>query len=79
MAKKPIALQCLSPWLHLTPTRHQTYRTRWRSDWTPVWITLLLISLLAVFANLFPPIDALQKVEPAVQDGTIGQQALFGK
>ena len=28
MARTPMALQSLSPWLHLTPTRHQPHRTR---------------------------------------------------
>ena len=50
MARTPIALQGLSPWLHLTSTRHQARRTRWRTDRTPIWIVLLLMSILAVFS-----------------------------
>ena len=78
MARAPIALQSLSPWLHLTSTRHQDHRTRWRSNWTPIWIVLLLMSILAVFSLLFPPIDSLERVEQAVQNGKREQPPVFG-
>ena len=54
MARTLIALQSLYPWLHLTSTRHQLHRTRWRRDGTPMWIVLLLISILTVFLALPP-------------------------
>ena len=69
MARTPIALQSLYPWLHLTSTRHQTHRTPWRSDWTPIWIVLLLMSILAVFALMFPPIDSFEQAEQRTQKG----------
>lgn len=78
MARTPIALQSLSPWLHLTSTRHQAHRTRWRSDWAPIWIVLLLMSILAVFSLLFPPIDLLERAEQAVQNGKSEQPPVFG-
>lgn len=78
MARTPIALQSLYPWLHLTPTRHQTHRTRWRSDWTPIWTVLLLMSMLAVFSLLFPPIDSLKQGEHAAQNGKSEQHPVFG-
>jgi len=78
MARTPIALQSLYPWLHLTSTRHQTHRTRWRSDWTPIWIVLLLMSILAVFSLLFPPIHSLEQAEQATQNGKSEQQLVFG-
>ena len=78
MARTPIALQSLYPWLHLTSTRHQTHRTPWRSDWTPIWIVLLLMSILAVFSLLFPPIDSLEQAEQATQNGKSEQQLVFG-
>jgi len=78
MARKPIALQSLSPWLHLTSTRHQTHRTRWRGDWRPIWILLLVMSILAVFSLLFPPIHSLERAAPAAKSGNSEQLPVFG-
>jgi hypothetical protein len=78
MAKTSVALQSLSPWLHLTSTRHQIHRTRWRGDWAPIWIVLLLMSILAVFSLLFPPIDLFERSEQAAQNGKSEQQPVFG-
>jgi len=79
MARTRIALQSLYPWLHLTSTRHQPYRTRWRSDWTPIWIVLLLMSILAVFPLLFPTIDSLEQAEHAAQNGNSKQHPLVSR
>jgi hypothetical protein len=78
MARTPIALQSLYPWLHLTSTRHQTRRTPWRSDWTPLWIMLLLMSILAVFSLLYPPVDSLEQAERGGHNGKSEQQPVFG-
>ena len=66
------------PRLHLTSTRHQTHRTQWRSDWTPIWIVLLLMSILAVFSLLFPPIDSFERAEQATQNGKSEQLPVVG-
>jgi len=78
MARTPIALQSLSPWVHLTSTRHQARRTRWRPDRTPIWIVLLLMSILAVFSLLFPPVDSLERAEQAAQNGHSEPLPVFG-
>ena len=59
--------------LQLRSTPHQS---QWRSDWTPLWVVLLLISILAVFSMLLPPIDALERAERTVRDGASDQQSL---
>ena len=78
MARTPMALQSLSPWLHLTSTRHHAHRTRWRTDRTPIWIVLLLMSILAVFSLLFPPSDSPERAEQAAQNKTSEPLPVFG-
>ncbi len=65
-----------SLWLQLRSTRRRPRQSQWRSDWTPLWVVLLLISILAVFSMLLPPIDALERAERTVRDGASDQQSL---
>jgi len=41
-------------------------------------MVLLLMSILAVFSLLFPPIDLLERAEQAVRNGKSEQPPVFG-
>lgn len=58
-----------SLWLQLRSTRRKPQRPQWRNDWAPVWILLLLMTVLALFSIFIPSNDA---VERAIQ--TIDRQ-----
>lgn len=68
-----------SLWLQRRSTGQKTRRPQWRSDWTPVWMLLLLVSILAFFSMILPLNDAVERAEQAAQNTTIHQQApVFG-
>ena len=49
-----------SLWLQLRTTK-RTRRRRWRSDWTPLLVSLLLFSLLLIFYTTIPSDDASEQ------------------
>ena len=63
-----------SLWLQVRSTRRKSCRTQWRSDWTPIWILLLLMSILTFFSVIMPSNDAIEKAKEADQIGTEGRQ-----
>ena len=60
-----------SLWLQLRSSRsRKSRRHRWRSDWTPLWIPLLLISILAFGYVIMLSIDGGESVEQSAQKET---------
>lgn len=51
-----------SLWLQLRNTKRRR-RLRWRSDWTLIWMFLLLLALVVVFYALLPSNDAAAQIE----------------
>jgi len=62
-----------SLWLQLRSTRRK-HRPRWRSDWTPLWISLLLFSVLLIFYAIMPSNDATEQAEQAARKETVLQK-----
>lgn len=60
-----------SLWLQLRHTNRT--RPRWRSDWTPLWISLLLFSVLAIFYVMMPSNEAVEQAAQAAQQETVIQ------
>ena len=58
-----------SLWLQLRTTKRKR-RHRWRSDWTPLWVVLLLFSLLLIFYATMPSNDAPEQAKEASQQET---------
>jgi len=65
-----------SLWLQLRSSKRKSRRSQWRSDWMPVWILLVLMSILGLAFLTMPSIDVIERVEQAVQSGTISQPLL---
>ncbi len=42
---------------------HRKRPPRWRSDWTPVWVSQLLLSLLSIFYAVMPSNDAAEQAK----------------
>ena len=51
-----------SLWLQLRSTKAKRH-PRWRSDWTPVWVSLLLFSVLLIFYAAMPFNDAVEQAK----------------
>ena len=51
-----------SLWLQLRSTKRKRH-SQWRSDWTPVWVSLLLFSVLLIFYAIIPFNDAAEQAE----------------
>ena len=58
-----------SLWQQLRTTKG-TRRRRWRSDWTPLLVFLLLFSLLLIFYATMPSNDAPKQANQASQQET---------
>ena len=54
-----------SLWLQLRNTKRR--RLRWRSDWTLLWMFLLLLAVVLVFYALLPSNDAAAQIEHTAQ------------
>lgn len=68
MAISPTASRGLYPWVHLRSTQLRARRPQWRSDWEPVWMLLLLISILGLFSFIMPANDSIEMAKQAVQN-----------
>ena len=51
-----------SLWLQLRTTKRKR-SPRWRSDWMPVWVSLLLFSVLLIFYAIMPFNDAAEQAK----------------
>lgn len=51
-----------SLWLQLRNTKRER-RLGWRSDWTLLWVFLLLMALVLVFYAMLPSDDAAAQIE----------------
>jgi hypothetical protein len=59
-----------SLWLQLRNTKLKR-RLPWRSDWTPVLILLLILSVIGIFYVMMPSNDAVERAEQAAQEETV--------
>ncbi len=58
-------------------TRFRNRRPRWRSDWEPVWILLLMMSILGLFSMFAPVNPPLETV--VLPPSTVGhEQTMLG-
>ncbi len=55
-----------SLWLQLRSTRRKPQRPQWRSDWAPVWILLLLMTILALNSVFMPSNDAVERATQTI-------------
>ena len=68
-----------SLWLQLLSSKPKHRRPRWRSDWTPLWVPVLLFTILALVYGVMPSNDAIEKTEQAAQKERVLQESpLFG-
>ena len=51
-----------SLWLQLRSTKRKRH-PRWRSDWMPVWVSLLLFSVLLIVYAIMPFNDAAEQAK----------------
>ena len=61
-----------SLWLQLRNTKRKR-RPRWRSDWTPLWVSLLLFSVVAIFYVMMPSHDGVEQAEQAARQEAVLQ------
>ena len=64
-----------SLWLQLRSTKRKHRRPRWRGDWTPLWVLLLLSSILALSYVIMPSNDSIERAEQAAQKVTVLQES----
>jgi len=66
-----------SLWLQLRSTRRKPQRPQWRSDWAPVWILLLLMTILALNSVFVPSNDAVERATQTIdrQPAVVGALA----
>jgi hypothetical protein len=66
-----------SLWLQLRSTRRKPQRPQWRSDWAPVWILLLLMTILALNSVFMPSNDAVERATQTIdrQPAVVGALA----
>lgn len=64
-----------SLWLQLRSTKRKYRRPRWRSDWTPLWVLLLLLSILALSYVIMPSNDAIERADQGAQKVTVLQES----
>ena len=57
-----------SLWLQRRSSRQAVRRARWRSDWTPIGLVLLLLGLLILLSVLLPTNEAVERVKQAAED-----------
>jgi len=62
-----------SLWLQRRSARRRARRARWRSDWTPLGMLLLLISFLILILLFMPSNDGVERAKETVHNA-IGQQ-----
>ena len=64
-----------SLWLQLRSTKRKHRRPRWRGDWTPLWVLLLLSSILALSYVIMPSNDAIERADQGAQKVTVLQES----
>lgn len=64
-----------SLWLQLRSTKSKRPHSRWRSDWTPFVVPLVLLSLLALIYVMMPSNDAIENAKQAAQKETVVQES----
>jgi hypothetical protein len=68
-----------SLWLQRRSGLRPVRRVRWRSDWTPVGLIVLLVALLIALSLFLPGNKAVERVEQAAQaDHTIQLPPVVG-
>ena len=66
-------------WLQLLSSKRKHRRPRWRGDWTPLWVPVLLFTILALAYVMMPSNEAIEKAEHAAQKEKVLQEPpLFG-
>lgn len=58
-----------SLWLQLRSTKRKR-RPKWRTDWTPLWVSLLLFTVLLIVYAIMPFNDAIEQVDQTAQKET---------
>ena len=58
-------------------TTKRARRRQWRSDWTPLWVSLLLFSVLLIFYTIVPSNDPVEHAEQAVNNDTMAKEGLM--
>ena len=66
-----------SLWLQLRNTKRKR-RPGWRSDWMPLWVSLLLLSVLLMFYATMPSNDAVEWAELAAQETVPHERPMRG-
>ena len=62
-----------SLWLQLRSSKRKR-RPSWRSDWTLLWGSLLLLSVLLVFYAIMPSNDAVDQAQQASHKEPVHQE-----
>ena len=62
-----------SLWLQLRSTKRKR-RPHWRSDWTPVWVSLLLLCILVFVYSMLPLDDAAEQIEQTAHKEALLQE-----
>jgi hypothetical protein len=62
-----------SLWLQRRSARLRARGARWRSDWAPLGILVLLVGILTLFLFFLPSNDAVERAKEAAHHA-IGQQ-----
>jgi hypothetical protein len=62
MAFSPTDQASRSLWMQLRNTKGK-HRPRWRSDWTPLWVSVLFFSVLLICYAIMPSNDGVNHAE----------------
>ena len=62
-----------SLWLQLRNAKRKR-RHRWRSDWTPLWVSLLLFGVVLILYTIMPSTDAVARAEQAPHEDAVSQE-----
>jgi hypothetical protein len=62
-----------SLWMQLRNTKGKI-APRWRSDWTPLWVSVLLFSVLLICYAIMPSDDGVNHAKQASQKEIVFQQ-----
>jgi hypothetical protein len=72
-----------SLWLQLLSTKRKHRRPRWRNDWMPLWVPVLLFTILALVYVMMPSVmmssnDATKAEQAAEKETVLQKPPLFG-
>ena len=62
-----------SLWLQLRSTKRKVH-SQLRSDWTPVWVSLLLFSVLLIFYAIIPFNDAAEQEHTSHKEAVLQER-----